>query len=213
MPRTEPCTPVRGPWVSWHHETPAAFSHLQAPGWGQGEGVNRGPDLGVLTHPGLLVVKGARRTDGPQLPPHQGHMSTVPYTEKGLEAQGGDPPGQVISWMGGAGRCLLLAGRNWLGTSAFPVTCHPPTPGLTPPHTPPAPSPRGSSSLSPPMCAGSISGLGTSLTWGWVQTSACLCPRPGHLLPGRFSALGTALQGQLLQLRPRLPESSDAWGR
>ena len=116
--------------------------------------------------------------------PPQGVRQLSLCTEKGTEAQGGDTPGQAISWMGAAGRCLLLAGRNWLGK--FPGTCHP-HPGLTSLHTPAAPSPRGSSSLFPPICAGNISGSGTSLTCWWFQTSACPCPRLGRLPPDRFS--------------------------
>ena len=84
MPRTEPCTPGSSPWVSWHREIPTAFSHFQASGWGWGEGVNGASDVGVLTHPGLLMVKGAQRTDGPR-PPHAptGRASAVPLCREG----------------------------------------------------------------------------------------------------------------------------------
>ena len=84
MPRTEPYTPGSGPWVSWHREIPTAFSHFQASGWGWGEGVNRASDVGVLTHLGLLMVKGAQRTDGPR-PPHAptGRASAVPLYRDG----------------------------------------------------------------------------------------------------------------------------------
>ena len=117
--------------------------------------------------------------------PPQGMRQLSLCTEKGTEAQGGNTPCQAISWMGAAGRCLLLAGRSWMGK--FPGTCHPPSPRAHLSAYSTHPITTGSSSLFPPICAGSISESGTSLTWWWLQTSACPCPRPGRLPPDRFS--------------------------
>ena len=127
--------------------------------------------------------------------PPQGVRQLSLCTEKGTEAQGGDTPGQAISWMGAAGRCLLLAGRSWLGK--FPGTCHP-HPGLTSLHTPAAPSlwvgHQPDLLVVPDLCL-SVSQAGT--------------PTTRQVL----SASGTAPQGQLLWVGRRLPESSGTWGR
>ena len=136
-------------------------------------------------------------------------MSTVPYTEKGPEAQGGDPPGQVISWMGGQGGAFSWQeGTGW--HVCFPSYLPPPNPGAHP-------SAYSTRHITPSlqfpvpthMCRQHLwvgyqpdPGVGTDLC---LSVSQAGTPTTGQVL----SASGTALQGQLLRLRPRLPKSSD----
>lgn len=146
-------------------------------------------------------------------PPTKGMCQLSLSTEKGPEAQGGDPPGQVISWMGGQGGAFSWQeGTGWASLlSQLPATPHPgahPSTHSTRPITQRLQFPVPTDTFRQHLWVGYQPdlGVGTDLC---LSVSQAGTPTTGQVL----SASGTALQGQLLRLGPCFPESLDAWGR